>query len=116
MTMIIRHNAMEIEKKENMRGGDGSVTLTHFVPQNTEKNVRLIAELSLEPGSSIGYHKHDNETEYFIFVSGTGLVNDNGTELTVKSGDMVITGNGASHGVKNTGSVPLVLHAIIVTY
>jgi mannose-6-phosphate isomerase-like protein (cupin superfamily) len=116
MTMIVRHNAMEIEKKEKMRGGDGFVTLTYFVPRDTEKNVRLIAELSLEPGASIGYHKHDNETEYFIFLSGTGLVNDNGTELAVNAGDVVVTGNGASHDVKNTGSVPLVLHAIVVTH
>ncbi|MDR1596225.1 MAG: cupin domain-containing protein, partial [Treponema sp.] len=61
--MIVRHNAMEIEKKEKMKGGDGFVTMTYFVPPNTEKNARLIAELSLEPGASIGYHQHDNETE-----------------------------------------------------
>ncbi|GHV74958.1 hypothetical protein AGMMS49940_22600 [Spirochaetia bacterium] len=65
---------------------------------------------------SIGYHQHDAETEYFIFTSGAGTANDNGTEHPVKAGDMMVTGNGASHSVKNTGSVPLVFNAIIVTH
>jgi mannose-6-phosphate isomerase-like protein (cupin superfamily) len=114
--MIIQRNAMKIEKKENLRGGEGITTFTHFVPSDTEKNARLLAEISLEPGASIGYHQHDNETEYFIFVSGAGLANDNGTERPVKPGDVMVTGNGASHSIKNTGSVPLVFNALIVTH
>ncbi|WP_010263717.1 cupin domain-containing protein [Treponema primitia] len=114
--MFVQRNSMGTEKKEKMRGGEGIVNFTYFVPSDTEKNARMLAELSLEPGASIGYHKHDNETEYFIFISGTGTANDNGTEVSVKPGDVIITGNGASHGVKNTGSVPLVLNALIVTH
>ncbi|MFP3043584.1 cupin domain-containing protein [Treponema primitia] len=114
--MFVQRNSMGTEKKEKMRGGEGIVNFTYFVPNGTEKNARLLAELSLEPGASIGYHQHDNETEYFIFISGTGTANDNGTEISVKPGDLLITGNGASHSVKNTGSVPLVFNALIVTY
>jgi len=40
---------------------------------------------------------------------------DNGVKKYVKSGDVVITGNGASHSIKNTGNIPLKLHAIIIT-
>jgi mannose-6-phosphate isomerase-like protein (cupin superfamily) len=114
--MIIQRNAMKIEKKEKLRGGEGIAAFTYFVPSDTEKNARLLAEISLEPGASIGYHPHDNETEYFIFTSGSGIADDNGTEHPVKPGDVMVTGNGASHGVKNTGSVPLVFNALIVTH
>ncbi|GHV75249.1 cupin [Spirochaetia bacterium] len=114
--MTIQRSAMQTEKKENMRGGEGIASFTYFVPNDTETNARMLAEISLEPGASIGYHRHDTETEYFIFIAGTGLVNDNGTEHQVKSGDVMVTGKGASHSVKNTGTVPLVFSAIIVTH
>jgi mannose-6-phosphate isomerase-like protein (cupin superfamily) len=114
--MVYRRNEMKTEVKEKLRDGEGSVHFTHFASPGTEKNCRMLAELTLEPGCSIGYHQHDRECEYFIILSGTGLVNDNGKELPVKAGDMVATGNGASHSIKNTGSVPPAFHGIIVTY
>jgi mannose-6-phosphate isomerase-like protein (cupin superfamily) len=114
--MIIHRNEMKTETKEQMRGGEGAVGFVHFTAGGAMKNARLLAELTLPPGASIGDHQHDKETEYFIFVSGSGVVYDNGAEFPIKAGDVMITGNGASHGVKNTGAVPLVLHAVIITH
>jgi len=107
---------MKVEDKERMRDGEGAVHFTYLLDGSTQKNARMFAELTLNPGSSIGYHRHDSETEYYFILSGTGIVNDDGKEVEVKQGDSVITGNGASHSIKNTGSVPLVFHAVIVTY
>ena len=114
--MVIRRNRMKTEVKEKMRGGDGSANFVHLVDCENEKNIRLLSELTLQPGSSVGNHRHDAETEYYIILSGCGTVNDDGIETPVEAGDVIITGNGASHGISNTGSVPLVLHAVIVTY
>lgn len=114
--MIVRREAMRTEIKEQMRGGEGKVHFAYFVPNDTEKNARMLAELSLEPGASIGYHQHDNETEYFFFIAGTGVAVDNGEEFPVKAGDVMITGNGGAHSVENTGAVPLVFNAIVVTH
>jgi mannose-6-phosphate isomerase-like protein (cupin superfamily) len=114
--MVIQRSGMKSEKKEKVQNGEGITSFTYFVDCEKEKNVRMIAELTLLPGASIGYHKHDSETEYYLIVSGNGLVNDNGNDVTVKAGDSIITGNGAGHSIKNTGNVPLVFHAIIVTY
>jgi mannose-6-phosphate isomerase-like protein (cupin superfamily) len=107
---------MKTEIKEKMRGGEGSVSFVHLVDCEKEKNIRMLAEITLPPGSSIGGHSHEAETEYFLILSGSGTVNDNGTETPVQAGDSIITGNGASHSISNTGNVPLVFHAIIVTY
>jgi mannose-6-phosphate isomerase-like protein (cupin superfamily) len=118
--MVIHRNEMAQERKENMRGGEGTVGFSHFIDgaanNEAQRHVRLAAELTLPPGASIGYHQHTGETEYFIFTQGKGIVNDNGAEVPVEKGDVVITGNGASHSVRNSGSVPLILNAIIVTY
>ena len=114
--MVIHRNEMKGEVKEKMRDGEGSTHLTYLVDSNTQKNARMFAEITLNPECSIGYHRHDSETEYYFILSGIGIVNDDGTEVEVKQGDSIITGNSASHSIKNTGSVPLVFLAIIVTY
>ena len=114
--MVNRRGEMKIENKERMRDGEGTTHLLHLADCGTQKNIRLLSEVTLGPGCSIGYHRHDSETEYYLILSGTGIVNDDGKEIEVAQGDSVITGNGASHSIKNTGSVPLVFHAVIVTY
>ena len=114
--MIIQRNEMKVEDKERMRDGEGNTHFVYLLDGSTQKNARMFAEVTLNPGCSIGYHQHDSETEYYFILSGTATVNDDGKEVQVKPGDSVITGNGASHGIKNTGSVPLVFHAVIVTY
>ena len=114
--MIIHRNEMKIEEKEHMREGEGSTHLTYLLDGSTQKNARMFAEITLNPGCSIGYHQHISETEYYFILSGEGIVNDDGKEAPVKKGDSIITGNGASHSIKNTGSIPLVFHAVIITY
>ena len=114
--MLIQRNQMKTEVKEKMRGGDGCTEITHLVDCANEKNIRMLAQVTLQPGSSIGSHNHDSETEYYIILKGSGTVNDNGTEKPVASGDVMVTGNGASHSISNTGAVPMVFHAVIVTY
>jgi len=114
--MIIHRNEMKVDEKERLRDGEGTARFIHLVDGSTQKNARLFAEFTLNPGCSIGYHQHDSETEYYFILSGTGIVNDDGKEVQVKQGDSIITGNGASHSIKNSGSVPLVFHAVIVTY
>jgi len=107
---------MKIENKERLRDGEGTSRFIHLLDSSNEKNARLFAEITLNPGCSIGYHQHDSETEYFFILSGNGTVNDDGKEILVNQGDSIITGNGASHSIKNTGSVPLIFHAVIVTH
>jgi mannose-6-phosphate isomerase-like protein (cupin superfamily) len=114
--MLIQRKDMHTEVKEKMRGGEGSTAILHLLDCANEKNIRMLAEITLEPGCSIGNHSHESETEYYIILSGSGVVNDNGSEAPVRAGDAIVTGNGASHSISNTGGVPLVFHAIIVTY
>jgi mannose-6-phosphate isomerase-like protein (cupin superfamily) len=114
--MVIQRSEMKTEEKEKMRDGEGVTHFTYLLDGSTEKNARMFAEITLKSGCSIGYHRHDSETEYYFILSGSGEVDDNGKIVPVKTGDAIITGNGASHSIKNTGSDPLVFHAVIVTY
>ena len=112
--MTIYRNKMETVSKDKLRGGKGSTEITHCLEYEKIKHITLMAEMTLEPGCSIGDHRHDNETEYYLILKGNGKVNDNGVEVIVNPGDVVVTVSGEHHCIENTGSVTLVFYAIIV--
>jgi len=115
--MVKRAEEMIKEIKEQMRGGKGSVEITHIFKQDELKGkARLCARITINPGCSIGVHQHVDEEEIFYVISGKGLVNDDGTEKEVTAGDAILTGGGASHAIENIGDDPLVLFAVILLY
>lgn len=111
--MIIKKETHPIERREHMRGGDGTAVLTALAGE-LPKNLRLFSMIRLEPGASIGYHVHENETELFHFISGSGIVDDNGVAARVSAGDTMSTPSGFGHSVKNDGEEDLVFLAAIV--
>ncbi|MDR0447657.1 MAG: cupin domain-containing protein [Treponema sp.] len=114
--MLYHRNELKTENRERARDGNGTATFLYLAEGNgaVQKNVRMLAETTLPPGASVGPHAHIDETEFYIILDGTGTVDDNGTEKPVVKGDVMITGNGASHSIANTGTVPLVFHAIVI--
>ena len=111
--MIKYKSEMRSEERPNMRGGNGTVKITHALEKEEINGpMRLCATLTLEPGASIGEHIH----EIFYIVSGTAKVVDNGVEKVVYAGDSIITGNGGSHSIENIGIDNLVVFATIVKY
>ena len=114
--MIIRKAEQRVEQLENARGGTGVISFTHHAPREVLRHEKMFAEITVPPGASIGEHAHNGEVEYYVILSGEGVVCDNGTEYTVRAGDCVITGNGSAHSIKNAGAAPLVFEALIVNY
>ena len=66
----------------------------------------------LHPGAAIGYHLQKEDEVYYV-ISGTGIMQMNGTEFPVKAGDGILTRPGSSHGLKQTGKDDL---ALIIVY
>lgn len=115
--MFRKADEMELELRENMRGGNGTVRIKHiFKSDELKGKARMMAEITLPEGGSIGFHKHDQEEEIFYFISGQGKVDDQGTIKEVKAGDAVLTGGGNGHAVENTGNQPLIFLAVILLY
>jgi mannose-6-phosphate isomerase-like protein (cupin superfamily) len=113
--MIIERSQMEKEVRPKMRGGKGEITLTELGGKALQKHLRVLSEIVIPPCASIGVHEHSGETEYFIILEGEGVVDDSGTKVVVKKGDVVVTGGGATHGIENTGMIPIRMVAVIVT-
>lgn len=115
--MIRKASEMAVEVRARMRGGDGAVTVKHyFKPEEMTAKSRLCAHLTVPPGASIGLHAHEREDEVYIVLQGSGIVEEGAEPRRVSAGDAVLTGNGASHAIRNDGIVPLEMVAVIMSY
>ena len=106
---------MTTERIENMAGGQGHVLIKRLL---NEKQLNgkcgLYAEVTLEPGCSLGYHEHHGESETYYILAGQGEYNDNGAYRPVSAGDITYTPSGKGHGLSNTGNSDLVFMALII--
>jgi len=115
--MITRNHEAIVEDRANMRGGLGTVRLEHwFKPEHFKAKIRLCTRMTIAPGATIGEHSHEADDEIYIVLSGQGRILENGEWQDIRPGDAILTGNGASHSVENTGDEPLVIAAVIILY
>lgn len=114
--MIRKSNEKNIERFERKFGADGFITVRNLTNGDGELNGkgRVFAHTTVLPGSGIGYHIHNGDTEIYYVYSGTGEYNDNGVIKTVEAGDVTFTPSGAGHGIKCVGDNPLELIALII--
>ncbi len=113
--MIRKSSECQIEYREHMRGGDGTVQITNFITGPAELNDkgRLFAKITLNPGCSIGYHVHEGDAELFYILKGTAEYSDNGTITQVSAGDVTICPAGTGHGIANRTDEVVELVAVI---
>ncbi|MCL2024083.1 MAG: cupin domain-containing protein [Oscillospiraceae bacterium] len=113
--MIKRRDSLDVTVNENMRGGDGRVSIEHILGKGElyEKG-RLYARLIIKQGCSIGYHVHEGEMETFYVIRGTATYNDNGKQTELQCGDVAYTPAGSGHSVANNGAEDLEIIALIV--
>lgn len=108
---------MAVELRKNMRGGQGTVTIRHLFKQDElTGKARMVAEITIPAGGSIGFHQHDREEEIYYIIAGQGKVLDQDETKTVGPGDAVLTGGGKGHAVENIGTGSLVMMAVILLY
>lgn len=75
-----------------MAGGNGHVIIKEILDAGAVKRqMRPLAQVTLEPGCSLGYHEHHGESETYYIIQGQGEYNDNGKYRPVKAGDITFT-------------------------
>lgn len=113
--MIVRNENRNKRIVENMRGGTGPITFYDLTNDAARlKNIRLLSELVVKPGGSIGAHAHENESEVYFCISGEGLVLDEGEYVPFLPGDAHFTTGNDPHGIRNNGTEDLRFLALIM--
>ena len=97
--------------REKVGGGEGVLSGVFSFTRNDSAEEDVIKEIgwmTLLPGASIGLHKHVDNEDAYIIVSGTGIfIGDDGVEVPVKAGDITIARQGQSHSLVNNSAEPL---------
>jgi len=113
--MVKRNGSYPTEIMEKMRGGDGSAIIERpLTPDELYEKGRLFAVITLEPGSSIGYHVHEGEMETFFILSGEAEYSDGVETVILFPGDTTLTLSGEGHSVRCAGDATLKLLALIL--
>ncbi len=103
--------------REKAAGGAGRIVGRHpFQADSRPESSRfkMVGEMTLEPGASIGFHVHESDEEIYIITSGRGIYTDSDrSEHPVAVGDVTLTRRGEGHALANTGDGQLTFTAVI---
>ena len=69
----------------------------------------------LDPGASIGLHRHDGTSEAIYVLSGRGTATCDGVPEPLGPGDCHFCPEGHEHTLVNDGDEPLVFFAVVPT-
>lgn len=113
--MVIRKEARRANLIEHMRGGKGSINKFDYELPQELPHTKMLAEIWLQPGCSIGAHVHQGEHEVFFCHKGEIVLNDNTEERILYPGDISICFSGELHGIENRSQTKACVYAIIIS-
>lgn len=110
--MLINFNEIETKELKTFKGGEKSVFMQMFSDENNK-----VARIRLEPGASIGLHRHEGTSETIYVVEGNGeMLEEDGQIVPLKPGDCSYCPEGAEHSLRNPGETDLIVFAVIPSH
>ena len=64
--------------------------------------------MTINPGTQAPVHTHEGRTSVFVMVQGTLIEHRGDTSTEYTTGDVATVGEGVTHWVENTGTVPVI--------
>ena len=114
--MVRCRQEVRSDRFDHKFGGDGFIVVDSLNTCDEELNNkgRVFGHTTLQPGSSIGYHVHNGESEIYYIIKGRGEFNDNGKVVPIAAGDVTYTFSSMGHGLSNTGKDAMEIIALIL--
>ena len=108
--MIIRNFLETPGKRQSVHDGAGLAKNARvFDAADFDTPLKFINYLEMDPGSSIGVHRHGANEEIYVVLGGYGMMTVNDERQAVKTGDIIVNKPGWQHGLENTSQEPLKL-------
>lgn len=104
MSKNVKQNAVFV-KHPTQEG----VFIKHFFGKEETEGQFNNLEVNIVPGFQIAPHTHEDASEFFYVVNGTGEFLDETVWITIKKGDAFMAPMGMTHAIKNTDNEVLVL-------
>jgi mannose-6-phosphate isomerase-like protein (cupin superfamily) len=106
--MIIRNFLEAPSQLQSIHDGQGRGKNSRvFDNADFDTPLKFINYVELEPESSVGLHRHGDNEEVYVVLSGNGIMTVNGERQAVKTGDLILNKPGSEHGLENTAGEPL---------
>lgn len=106
--MILDFKDLPATHLSHFKGGEGDLVANMYADAKIK-----IMHGHLEPGASIGYHRHEENSEVIFLLSGRGVVRYDDTEETLLPGQVHYCPMGHSHALENRADVPLEFFAVV---
>lgn len=100
---------------DHLGGGKKQARVYHIVDKEKLGGVgRMYARVVLEPGASVGWHKHSGETEpYYILKGHADFIDNDGTKTKVGPGDICTIEDNQFHSIENNYDEDMEMMALI---
>lgn len=91
----------------------GNEETQHIVGEITENpeetpNFHYVHRTTLPVGGEVPEHPHTGNEQFYLVMEGEGEVTLCGNKYPVKPLSLALIRSGGSHGIRNTGNVPLI--------
>ncbi|MCQ2073986.1 MAG: cupin domain-containing protein [Bacteroidaceae bacterium] len=106
--MLIDFNGISETINPNFKGGNKSVGTRGF-----SDGANKIVRLRLEPGSSIGSHTHQSNSEIMMILKGKGHIIYDGSEFDIAEGQCHYCPKGHTHSLINDSGSDIEVFAVI---
>lgn len=106
--MIICFEQLTQQTIPNFKGGEKEFRTRMF----SDEAVKIM-RASLEPGASIGYHKHETNCEIIFMLKGTGVVLFEDDKEVLHAGECHYCPKGHSHSLRNESEETIEFYAIV---
>lgn len=113
--MIKKKSDLKVNEIDGLKGGIGKLKMIEILTASELKDEgKLFSRVILEKGSSIGFHKHENDFEVYYILKGKGEVQEADGTYEVGEGDVVYTSHGEEHSLINIGENKLEMIAVVI--
>ena len=115
--MIVRNFLDTPGKTQSIHDGKGvGKNARVFDKSDFDTPLKFINYVELEPGATIGVHRHGENEEVYVVLSGSGIMLTNDERQAVKTGDIILNKPGWEHGIENTSQESLNLFVFEVEW
>lgn len=109
--MIIDFERMSEQTLHNFKGGERDTAVRMFVDENNR-----IMLGRLEPGASIGLHRHEDSSEIIFIREGRGKALFEGKYEALEAGDVHYCPKGCEHSLINDSEENLIYFAVVPSH
>jgi mannose-6-phosphate isomerase-like protein (cupin superfamily) len=112
--MILRRREHPAKKIVDCHEGKGILWCAKMLAdyEKTDSGFKYTHDNHLDPGTSIGEHRHNGDEEIYVILSGCGVTRVAGEEQPIGPGDMCLTRHGHNHDLVNDPLGPM--HFLVI--